>query len=270
MMKYVYDHDYHIHSWISDCSRDPEQTPERILRYAQENRLREICLTDHFWDETVPGASSWYQMQNYAWIERAKPLPQAEGVDFLFGCETDMNRQLTVGLAPEHYDRFGFVIIPTTHLHMVGFTISKEDASTVESRARQWIARLDALLNMQLPFRKIGVAHLACELIAPRREDYLEVLRLLPESELERLFAKAAEVGVGIELNSADMKYADRERDIVLRPFRIAKGCGCKFYCGSDAHQPHELDECKAIFERAINDLELQESDKFHIERAAC
>ena len=267
-MKFVYDHDYHIHSQISLCSSDPAQTPERILDYARENGLRTICLTDHFWDETVPGASSWYQKQDFAWISRARPLPQDAKAEFLFGCETDLDKHMTLGVAPEHFDRFDFVIIPTTHLHMVGFTISNEDAQSVESRAQRWIDRLGGVLDMNLPFHKIGIAHLACGLIAPKRDEYLSVLNRLPEAELERLFSKAAAVGVGIELNADDMKFSDAEEDVVLRPFRIAKSCGCKFYCGSDAHHPATFADCRAIFERAIDRLGLQESDKFHIERA--
>lgn len=266
-MRYVFDHDYHIHSWISDCSRDPEQTPQRILCYAQENGLNRLCLTDHYWDETVEGASDWYKMQNDAWINRSKPLPQAEGVEFLFGCETDMNSAMTVGVAPEHYDRFDFVVIPTTHMHMVGFTITEEDAKTPASRARQWVNRLDDLLKRPLPFHKIGIAHLACSLLAPTREEYLSVMELLPSDEMERLFSRAAEVGVGIEINEGDMSFAPSETEIVLRPFKIAKSCGCKFYCASDAHHPKELDDCRAIMERAIDLLGLQESDKFHIEK---
>ena len=38
-MKFQIDHDYHIHSKLSSCSRDPEQTNERILQYAKENGL---------------------------------------------------------------------------------------------------------------------------------------------------------------------------------------------------------------------------------------
>ena len=70
------------------------------------------------------------------------------------------------------------------------------------------------------------------------------------------------------ELNADDMKFSDAEEDVVLRPFRIAKSCGCRFYCGSDAHHPGSFENCRAIFERAIDRLGLQESDKFHIERA--
>lgn len=267
-MKFTFDHDLHIHSWISKCSKDPEQTPERILRYAREMRLKTVCLTDHYWDSAVPGASGWYALQNLEWISRAKPLPQAEGVEFLFGCETDMDKFTTLGISREAFDLFDFVVIPTTHLHMRGFTISEEDAATLEGRGKQWLSRLDGLLSMDLPFHKIGIAHLTCRLIVPEdRVGYLRVLEMLPEGELVELFEKAAAVGVGIELNSYDMKFADSEADTVLRIYRIAKQCGCKFYCGSDAHHPVGLDEAKAAFERAIDLLGLQESDKFHIGR---
>lgn len=267
-MKFTFDHDLHIHSWISDCSRDPEQTPERILAYAKENGLKTVCLTDHYWDSAVPGASGWYDFQNYEWINRAQPLPQADGVEFLFGCETELSANMTLGISKEAFDLFGFVIIPTTHLHMRGFTISEEDASTLEGRVKVWLSRLDGLLDMDLPFCKIGIAHLTCSLLVPGdRNGYLKMLNMLPEEQLRRLFTKAAAVGVGIELNSYDMNFADDEADTVLRMYRIAKQCGCKFYCGSDAHQPEALDKAKAIFERAIDLLGLEESDKFHIGR---
>lgn len=264
-MKYAIDHDIHIHSVISDCSSDPEQTNERILQYAKENGLKQICLTDHFWDSNVEGASDWYKPQNFERIAKALPLPQDKDVQFLFGAETELDKNMTLGIGREEFDKFQFVIIPTTHFHMRGFTISEEDASTAEGRACVWISRLKGILDMDLPFRKIGIAHLACGLIAPTREEYLRVLNLLPERELEEVFKKCAEVGVGIELNSGDMNFAENEADTVLRIFKIAKQQGCKFYCGSDAHHPKDFENVKAIFERAVDMLELTEDDKFHI-----
>ncbi|MBQ2667576.1 MAG: PHP domain-containing protein [Clostridia bacterium] len=264
-MRFIVDHDLHIHSQISSCSRDPEQTPTRLLRYAQENGLNTICLTDHFWDETVEGASEWYAPQNFAHISAAKPLPQAEGIRFLFGCETELNRFLTVGASRARMDALDFIIIPTTHFHMRGYTLFEDELMTAETRAAAWVRRLDAVLNMDLPFHKVGLAHLTCGLIAPERETYLQVLSLLPETEMQRLFTKAAALGVGIELNASDMDFADDEAETVLRPYRIAKACGCKFYCGSDAHHPQTLDRAKAIFERAVDALGLLESDKFRV-----
>lgn len=72
---------------------------------------------------------------------------------------------------------------------------------------------------------------------------------------------------MGIELNSDDMKFEDEESDIILKPYRIAKKCGCKFYTGSDAHHPKGLNDAKEIFERAIDYLELTEDDKFKLKK---
>ena len=114
-MKFTFDHDYHIHSGLSLCSGDAEWTPERILNYAKENGLTSVCLTDHFWDSTVPGASNWYAIQNLDYISQAKPLPQAEGIEFLFGCETDMDQFLTVGVSKETAEKLDESVFFRSH-----------------------------------------------------------------------------------------------------------------------------------------------------------
>ena len=107
-MKYIVDNDLHIHSQLSLCSSDPEQTNERILEYAEENGLKTICLTNHFWDETVDGASGWYAKQDFSHLSMARPLPRSENVRFLFGCETELDRFLTLGVSKERFDLFDF------------------------------------------------------------------------------------------------------------------------------------------------------------------
>lgn len=264
-MRYVFDNDLHIHSFVSKCSKDPEQTPSAILQYARDNGIKTLVLTDHFWDENVPGASNWYSTQTFSWISQSKPLPKCEGIRFLFGAETEMDKNFRLAITKPRIDELDFLVIPTTHLHMKNLTISEEDAASVERRAQLWIDRLEALLNMDLPFHKIGIAHLACKLIAPSHEEYLQVLDMLPTEKLVELFSKCASLGVGIELNASDMSFSDEEADKVLRMFRIAKSCGCKFYCGSDAHKATSLPKEKAIFDRAIDYLDLTEDDKFYI-----
>lgn len=264
-MRYSFDHDLHIHSQISSCSNHPEQTNQRILQYAQENGLATICLTDHFWDDAVEGASDWYFPQNYAHISKAKPLPQTEEIKFLFGCETELNKFLTVGISREKLDFFDFIIIPTTHFHMRDYTLFPEEIATPEDRAKAWVKRLDAVLNMDLPFHKIGFAHLTCSLLAPTAEDYHGMLTAIAEAEMERLFTKVAQKGAGVELNADDFKFKYGCPENVLKVYQIAKKCGCKFYMGSDAHTPRELNDAKAVFERTIDLLDLKEEDKFHI-----
>ena len=261
---YTVDHDLHIHSFLSTCSKCPEQTPERIARYAVEEKLSTVCITDHFWDETVPGASPWYEKQDMPHILQSKPLPQPEGVRFLFGCETELDQRLRVGISPERMEQMDFIIIPTTHFHMK-FALTEEQRESVESRVAVWLKRLEAVLSKDLPFHKVGLAHLACHLIGRDREEYLQVMEKLPERPMEELFREAARLGVGIELNATDVKAAEGAEDTVLRPFHIAKACGCKFYCGSDSHSPSGFAKARARFERAVTQLGLTEEDKFRL-----
>jgi len=263
-MPYMVDHDLHIHSFLSTCSKCAEQTPERIAQYAVDANLKTICITDHFWDERVPGASSWYAPQDFSHISQSRPLPRIEGVRFLFGCETELDKDLTVGISPERMEEMDFVIIPTTHFHMK-FALTDEEREGVKGRVSAWLRRLEGVLVKQLPFRKVGLAHLACHLIGRDREEYLQVMQALPEKPMEALFREAARLGVGIELNATDVKAAEGAEDVVLRPFHIAKSCGCRFYCGSDSHTPGGFIRAKQRFERAATVLGLTEEDTFRL-----
>ena len=264
-MRFKYDHDLHIHSHISACSKDAEQTKERILQYAKENGLHTVCLTDHFWDENVLCASSWYNANHkFEQITKAKPLPEVDGIKFLFGCETELDKHCTLGISPKRFDDFDVILIPTTHMHMNNFTVESSDYCNPSRLAKLWVERLEAVFKMNLPYHKVGIAHLTCGLIAKPREKYLETLSQIPSEEMCKVFKKAASLGVGIELNAFDMDFLEEEKEIVLRPYRIAKECGCKFYCGSDAHHPADFEECKN-FEKVIEYLGLEEKDKWLI-----
>lgn len=266
-MKYVLDHDYHIHSMISQCSGDPEQTAERILKYAKERGFKSIALTDHFWDENVPGASNWYRTYHkFSDISAALPLPSDPEVEFLFGCEVDMDKDGVIGLSKERYDLFDFIIVPTTHMHMKGFTVEEGDYENPEALARLWVERFDALLRSDLPFGKVGIAHLTTRCIAVRDNMHLEVIRRVPDEEMHRLFTEAARLGLGTELNGDDIGFDEGDTEVALRPYRIAKECGCKFYFGSDAHTPRNFFVADR-FDRVSDLLGLTEDDKFHVKR---
>ena len=266
-MAYIVDHDLHIHSYLSACSRNPEQNPERMHRYAVENGLHTVCVTDHFWDDAQGSGAPCYAPEN---LEEKRnmtgPLPRSDKARVLFGVETEMDRTMRLGLSREHFDCLDFVVIPTTHLNMMGLTLNKQEGGSTQSRANLWIKRLEAVLGMDLPFHKIGIAHLTCTTMAHwSRQTELEIYSKIPDMEIYRLMQQAAAVGLGIELNACSMNYRPEEEDRILRFYRIAKECGCKFYCGSDAHQPHELDRARSLFEKAVKALDLQESDKYII-----
>ena len=96
-MRFIVDHDLHIHSRLSSCSNDPGQTPAAILEYAKRNKLKTVALTDHCWNLDSVKPEEWYVPQNFQHICKNLPLPKAEGVEFLFGAEADMNLDGVVG-----------------------------------------------------------------------------------------------------------------------------------------------------------------------------
>ncbi len=263
-MKYKIDHDYHIHSRLSSCSDDPEQTTKRILEYAAANGMNSISVTDHYWDETVPGAWKWYERQNTEHVKENLPLPQEKGIRFMFGCECEFPKEMIPTISKERFDTFDWIVVPTTHLHMQ--SIVSSDITDTDVRASLWVNRLEALLNHRLPWHKVGIAHITCGLIYKTdRVAFCKILDTIKDEDMERLFAKAAKLGVGIEINADCMRYADSEAETVLRPYRIAKNQGCKFYLGSDAHHPSQLEAAPDLFMRGIEALGLTEADKFHV-----
>ena len=225
-------------------------TPEAILDYARRNNLSTICITDHFWDSDVPGASPWYSTQNFEHISQSLPLPRSKHVDFKFGCEAEMDKNLTLGVSRDRFERSEFIVVPTTHLHMMGFTMDPED-DTLEGRAECYERRFRALTKMPLPANKIGIAHLTCPLISKDPwESHLDVLDSIPDETFAKLFTEAERRGFGIELNMPLARYQE-------------KACGCHFYLGSDAHSVKALEGAVDVFREMVDRLDLTEDDKF-------
>ena len=197
-MKYIIDHDLHLHSQLSACSKHPEQTGENLLNYAKQMGFRHICLTDHFWDSKIVGASAWYKSQNYEHLSQVLPLPTADGITFDFGCETELDKHMTLGIARETIDHFAFVIVPTGHLHMSGFTID-ENVTSVAERARIFMERNHALLDMNLPFEKMGLAHFTCVLIAKNSEGGRDdIMNAITDIQYAEFFERVAAKGMGV------------------------------------------------------------------------
>ena len=274
-MRYRVDHDLHNHSMISPCSNDPRQTREAVLAYAVTNGYRLVCLTDHAWDAKVecPCPNPW--LERGVDLERIRsnlPLPQAKNCRFLFGCEIDMNRFGTLGISAEEMERFDFVILSTSHLNLAGFTIDPQavGAGALE-RKEYYKERLHHLLDMEwIPFHKTGLAHFTTANVC--NSELIRCLELFSDEELGEIFTKVQRRGMGVELNFIPKEYTAEQLPVILRPYRIAKECGCQFYFGGDAHNPERFSGRKETFESIVDLLSLQESDKFSFvsEMIAC
>ena len=264
-MRYVVDHDLHIHTNLSVCSADEGQVPDSIIKEAKEAGYKQIVLTDHYWDKLVPSKTrdDFYETQDFEHICKALPLPKIDGVEFLFGCETDMDKENIIGIPKERYDDFAFILVPTTHLHMHAADVTNFDP---EYRAKLWVERLECLLNSDLPFHKVGIAHLTCGLTnRSTSENWRKTFESIKKDDMRRLFEKAAKLGVGIELNRDDIKRILNEGEQYFDTYKVAKECGCKFYMGSDAHSRGVSKNAREYFEKAVDCIGLEESDKFLI-----
>ena len=74
------------------------------------------------------------------------------------------------------YKDFDFIIVSTTHFHLMA---GKNWDNVSENKlVSNWIDRFDAVLNSNLPFNKVGLAHLATPHIYRKdRKIYLEILK---------------------------------------------------------------------------------------------
>ena len=65
------------------------------------------------------------------------------------------------------------------------------------------------------------------------------------------------------ERNKFLSQICTNEIDRIMRPYVIAKKCGCKFYVGSDAHHLNSFETAYETRQNAINYLELNDDDRF-------
>ncbi len=292
-------HDIHTHSLLSSCCYDPEATFENYFRRAKELGHTVFGISNHLWDEKVPGASHWYHMQmiNYGLEGARNSIPDIPGMKILIGTETEYcGMSDTLGMLAETAKRFDYILVPHTHMHMKNFVIP-EDEQIKEERAR-----LLALLEERLPdlppalvkkmasslsygdieallgenradivkfnadfmfdsfmklmnnaeFRKIAasvptsVAH-SFHPCGYSREMSAKIIAAVSEDRLAECFTTARDLGVFIEINTGAFTHSDTdyEGEELIRVFRIALGCGCRFTFGTDTHSLKGLDDIR-------------------------
>ncbi len=268
-MKFVIDHDLHCHTHLSLCSGDPSMTPQAIAEHAEREGYRTVCITDHYWDESLPDIDPWYQQQNTPHVMEDYPFQLHIGEsettpNILLGCETEFLEDGRVGISPEKYDLFSFIIIPPNHLHLKEITCPSAER-TVEGLSEVFTDRLDRISKLSLPWHKVGIAHLNW---LYEGELSRQVLDHMDSDRLTEIFRRFARNGAGIELNSncflKEFQWPEK-KESHLKLLKLARDAGCKFYCGSDAHTVADLNapeyNLRRCLEPVVTMLELREED---------
>ena len=249
-MRFVPDHDLHIHTQLSPCSRDPRQTPEAILAYGITAGMKLLNLADHCWPYT-----------REAVLAVPEFLPQGKHCALLHGAEVDMDMNDNLSASIEEIEKMDFAVIAVNHLHLKNYCVPNDLPEDAETHKKRFSERVHHLLSLDLPFHKTGIAHFSDSLMCTA--DPFRCMDLFSDAELIDIFTKIRDRGMGVELNLNPGRFHGSELDCVLRPFFIAKNLGCKFYMASDAHHP---DDFAGILSKKMNPLidllGLEESDK--------
>lgn len=254
--------DLHCHSHLSSCCSDPNMTPDQLLAHAEQAGYSGICLTDHLWDQAMAGASPWYEPQNIAHVQKSLPLPKGN-LPFYFGCETELPLSCIPALSKEHFNLFDFVVIPVNHMHM-GLLTRLDGIDSEEKMARYMEDRLEKLLTQDLPFSKIGLAHLTCHLMY-KEGSVAKVVRAMNYQRLVSIFSGYAKAGAGIELNAYAFTDWENHSDDFLKIYFAAKEAGCLFYLCSDAHSLLALDAVEKNLPPIIKALGLTSDHRYRI-----
>ena len=249
-MRFVPDHDLHIHTQLSPCSRDARQTPEAILSYGITAGFKLLNLADHCWPNTRAQI-----------LPKPDAVPQGKHCALLYGAEVDMDMNDNLSASVQEIEALDFTVIAVNHLHLKNYCVPNDFPADAETHKKRFQERVHHLLSMDLPFYKTGLAHFSDGLVCTA--EHIKCLDLFEENELIDIFTKVKKLGMGVELNLVPGRFSGHDLDSVLRPFRIAKALGCKFYMGGDAHHP---DDFAGILTRKMNPLidllGLEESDK--------
>ena len=264
-MSFPIDHDMHCHSILSVCSQDPGQTVSALLANAKKHGYTLQCITDHLWDPDVPGASGFYASQDIDHVRKSLPLPEDEQVKMVFGCETEFLGGKKLALAPRHFDLFDFIVIPPNHFHMIDF-VRPACYDTEEKLADLLVERLEEISLLDLPWHKIGIAHMN-GFILPGGDTNL-LLRSVDEKRFRNVMRKFADFGAGIEINLCSdcfpADWQDHAED-VLRLHRMAKEEGCRFYLASDGHHPADFNDVAEKSPAVVRALGLTEQHLFRL-----
>ncbi|MBQ8641179.1 MAG: hypothetical protein IJ480_03095 [Clostridia bacterium] len=170
-------HDIHTHNVFSACCGDKTASTAAYLEKEAALGMKLFGLSNHIWDERVPGASAWYRNQTILKAEEARAtLEKADpSMKVLFGCETEYYacRDL-LGMSPEGAVHFDYLLIPHSHLHMRN-EVMADFPEILEARAK---VRADLAQKMPyLPEKNLDA------MAATLKE--ADLVKIFPELEID-------------------------------------------------------------------------------------
>ncbi len=230
--------DMHIHTTLSFCCHDPEQTLENIAAKMKEKGFRKIGICDHFWRNPAVKPNGFYAPQTGDAILSLKKSADNSGfpLQFLIGAEAEMVAPGIFGVDRAFKEQVDFIALPTDHFHITDFVKQPPDDSPRGIAVH--------MLEFFISGAKSGLADILVHPLLPlgkSMEQYDRIIESLSDAELFDAWSIAAENHAAVEINTACLfcgRYAKMfSRDTIRRTHELAKKAGCKFTIGSDSHE---------------------------------
>ncbi len=227
--------DTHIHTPASKCCTNPEQTVEKTAQELYERGFKVIAFTDHVWRNPEILPNHWYaQHDGSALLETVKIIRSRKfPLKVMASCEADMQAPGRFGITDELSDQLDFVMLAPDHFQLRDFV--EQPVPPVP----------EALAPLMMHFFHSAVSWGKAQILAHPMcpfsyfEIYDRTVELISDSEFLDSFGKAAEKGIGLEINIDCLNSAGKGEfnlDTMTRIFSLAKNAGCKFTFGSDSH----------------------------------
>jgi histidinol phosphatase-like PHP family hydrolase len=262
-MSFLFNQDLHIHTVLSKCCEDNNMTIAAIYEYAISRNYVEVCVTDHVWSSSLFCSSDWHRSQDIKHISQSKPLPSTPNMKFFFGCEAEFMGGDRLSISRPEFDLFDFITLSVNHMHMHDI-IRPQGIDTADSMSKLILNRLSELLNLDLPWGKIGIAHLSHPVMFSEGS-VADVLDAMDYNTLKYVFTELAERGAGIELNASAFEDWDSRRDSLLRFYSVIADTGCSFYLASDAHFVENLGGIQKNLPVVVEALGLSANQQYYI-----
>ena len=230
-------HDFHIHTDLSICAKPTAKLPDYV-EIAKKLGLKKIGISNHFWDSKIEGAFDFYKIQDFKHISEIRPEIEAldqKDVKIYFGAEAEYAPAIhDVSVSEEVAEQLEYLLVPNSHTHI---TMPKDLYYPYEKHIDFMIRAYEDILNSKVSKYITAVAHPFSAVACPYAREIL--VDLISDDTFRRLFDKTANKGIGFEINVTVMhnkSHEEIENNAMIRMFRLAKECGCKFIFGSDAH----------------------------------
>lgn len=251
--------DLHVHTNLSLCADQRLATPRNMCRAAKKNGFDTVCFSNHLWDSDVPGASPWYETQDFAHVMQIKEqIPHENDMHLLVGgeCEFFTYRGNIFALTEPHASELDLVLVPHSHSHMTGYVAGEEDCASIEKQASFLLRSFLAVITHPLaPYIDV-VAHPFAALCNPEWLDC--AVDFIDDSSLYDAFALAAQKRIAIEVNAGILKNKTEEQmktSGFIRMFRLALKAGCHLTFGSDAHTPGAYEKTLPIVKALLSQI---------------